>query len=73
MMLIYQPEVKGPHAKIIKEEFEGQHKEALEVKEWKDDQIKEAYSHMTAKMRKDFVAFFEKIKANMKKIIQSLS
>ena len=71
MMLVYQPEIKGPHAKIIKEEFEGQHKEALEVKEWKDDQIKEAYSHMDVKMRKAFVQVFEKINTACDTIIQT--
>lgn len=70
-MLVYQPEVKANHAKIIKEEFENEYNEALEVQEWKDDQIKEAYSHMSAKMRKDFVAFFEKINTACDTIIET--
>ncbi len=71
MMIVYQPEIKGPHAKIIKEEFEGQHAEALEVKDWKDEQIKEAYSHMDLKMRKAFVQVFEKINTACDTIIQT--
>ena len=71
MMIVYQPEVKGPHAKIIKEDFEGQYQEALEVLEWKDEQIKEAYSHMDLKMRKAFVQVFEKINTACDTIIQT--
>lgn len=59
MMMSYQPEIKGPHAKIIKEEFAAQHAEALEVLEWKDEEVKEAYAHFDAKMRKAFVQFYE--------------
>ena len=61
MMMSYQPEIKGPHAKIIKEEFAAQHAEALEVLEWKDEELKEAYSHFDAKMRKAFVQYYETI------------
>ena len=61
MMMSYQPEIKGPHAKIIKEEFAAQHAEALEVLEWKDEELKEAYAHFDAKMRKAFVQFYETI------------
>ena len=53
--------IKPAHAKVIKEEFVSQHQEALEVMEWKDEDIKEAYANFTPKMRKDFVAFYEKI------------
>jgi hypothetical protein len=61
MMMSYQTEIKGPHAKIIKEEFAAQHAEALEVLEWKDEELKEAYSHFDAKMRKAFVQYYETI------------
>ena len=61
MMMSYQPEIKGPHAKIIKEEFAAQHAEALEVLEWKDEELKEAYAHFDAKMRKAFVQYYETI------------
>ena len=70
-MIVYQPEIKGPHAKIIKEDFESQYQEALEVAEWKDPELKEAYSHFDAKMRKDFVELFEKINTACDTIIQT--
>lgn len=53
--------IKAAHAKIIKDTFEGQYEEAKEVVEWKDEQIKEGYSYMDAKKRKEFLAFYEKI------------
>ena len=59
------------HAKIIKEDFEAQYREALEVVEWKDDQIKEAYSHFDIKMRKSFLQVFEKINNACDTIIQT--
>lgn len=71
MMIGYQPEIKGPHAKLIKEDFEPQYAEAQEVKEWKDEDIKEAYAHMDAKMRKAFVEVFEKINTACDTIIQT--
>ena len=71
MMIGYQPEIKGPHAKLIKEEFESQYIEAQEVKLWKDDDIKEAYAHMDVKMRKAFVELFEKINTACDTIIQT--
>ena len=71
MLISYLPEIKGPHAKLIKEDFEKQFKEAQEVKAWKDDDIKEAYAHMDAKMRKAFVEVFEKINTACDTIIQT--
>lgn len=53
--------VKAAHAKIIKDMYEGQYNEAKEVVAWKDEQIKEGYAYMAPKMRKEFLAFFEKI------------
>jgi len=53
--------IKAAHAKIIKDMYTGQYEEAKEVVVWKDEQLKEGYAYMTAKMRKDFLAFFEKI------------
>ena len=53
--------IKAAHAKIIKDMYLGQYAEAQEVVEWKDEQIKEGYSYMTAKKRKEFLAFYEKI------------
>ena len=53
--------IKAAHAKIIKDMYQSQYEEAKEIVEWKDEQIKEGYSYMTAKKRKEFLAFFEKI------------
>tara|TARA_B100001105_G_C22377116_1_gene437817 strand:+ start:293 stop:1441 length:1149 start_codon:yes stop_codon:yes gene_type:complete len=70
-MLIYQPEIKGPHAKIIKDIFEPQYNEAIDILKWKDPDIKEAYGHFSLKMRKSFVAFFEKINTACDTVIQT--
>lgn len=70
-MLIYRPEIKANHAKIIKDDFNAEYQEALEVKEWKDPDIKEGYSHFTPKMRKDFVEFYEKINTACDTIIET--
>ena len=43
------------------ESYEANKAEAQEVLEWSDPDIKEGYSFMILKMRKDFVAFFDKI------------
>jgi hypothetical protein len=53
--------IKAAHAKIIKDIYHNQYNEAKEVVEWKDEQLKEGYSYMTAKKRKEFLAFYEKI------------
>jgi hypothetical protein len=53
--------IKAAHAKIIKDMYQSQYEEAKEVVEWTDEQLKEGYSYMTAKKRKEFLAFFEKI------------
>ena len=70
-MISYQPEVKANHAKLIKEDFDNAYQEALEVKAWKDPDIKEGYSHFTPKLRKDFVTFFEKINTACDTIIET--
>ena len=61
MMLSYQPAIKANHAKLIVESYECAKLEAIEVVEWQDEDIKEGYNFMTVKMRKDYLAFFEKI------------
>lgn len=61
MQLYNSGVIKAAHAKIIKDMYTNQYNEAKEVVLWKDEQIKEGYAYMTAKMRKDFLAFFEKI------------
>jgi len=54
-------QIKPAHAKIIKEEFQTQYEEALEVQQWQDEELKEAYSNFDKKIRDNYVAFFEKI------------
>ena len=70
-MLVYQPEIKANHAKIIKDDFGPQYQEALEVVEWKDEQLKESYSFMSAKQRKQYLAFYEKINTACDTIIET--
>jgi hypothetical protein len=53
--------IKAAHAKIIRDMYEDLYAEAKEVVEWQDEQIKEGYSYMSAKKRKEFLAFYEKI------------
>lgn len=60
-MVKYHHKIKANHAKLILESYEANKEEAKEVLEWIDPDIKEGYSFMTPKMRKEYVAFFEKI------------
>jgi hypothetical protein len=53
--------IKPAHAKIIKELYQKEFDEAQLVVEWKDEQIKEGYSYMTARIRRDFLEFYEKL------------
>lgn len=53
--------IKPNHAKIIKDDYQPAYNEALEVKAWEDEQIKEAYSNFSKQAKLDYVAFFEKI------------
>jgi len=71
LMMVYQPEVKVPHAKLIKEEFNSGYLEALEVLEWKDPYIKEAYSNFNLKLRKTYVEYYEMINTACDTIIQT--
>lgn len=55
-----EADVKAAHAKILRDMFEPGHAEALEVAEWKCEQLKEGYAHLnTATKRKQFVKFYE--------------
>jgi hypothetical protein len=53
--------VKPNHAKIIKDEYVFALEEAKELLDWQDPDIKEAYSYTDAKLRKAYLAFYEKI------------
>tara|TARA_B100000902_G_scaffold127715_1_gene127117 strand:- start:1435 stop:2595 length:1161 start_codon:yes stop_codon:yes gene_type:complete len=61
--------IKPAHAKMIKDQYELNHAEAVESLEGTCEQLKEAYSFMDKKMKKDYVAFFEKINAACDAII----
>lgn len=71
MMLSYQPVIKANHAKLIVESYECAKAEAIEVVEWQDEDIKEGYSFMNVKMRKDYLAFFEKIETACDTVINT--
>lgn len=70
-MRAYSPAIKAAHAKIIKEMFTDEYAEAQELMEWQDPDLKEAYSHFNVKMRKDFLAFFEKINSACDTLIET--
>lgn len=55
--------VKPAHAKMIKDQYESITEEAKENLAGTCDQLREAYSFMDKKMKKDYLAFFEKINA----------
>ncbi len=61
--------IKPAHAKMVKEQYEGIYAEAQENLAGTCEQLKEAYSFMDKKMKKDYVAFFEKINAACDAII----
>lgn len=69
-MRAHSTPVKPAHAKIIRDSYDSDIAEAKEIVEWKDDDIKEAYGHFTSpKMRKGYLAFFEKIHTSCDTII----
>jgi len=70
-IISYRPEIKAAHAKLIKEDFDPAYQEALEIKEWSDPDLKEGYSHFTAKDRKEYLEFFEKINTACDTTIQT--
>ena len=53
--------IKPAHAKMVKEQYEGIYEEAKENLAGTCEQLREAYSFMDKKMKKDYLAFFEKI------------
>jgi len=70
-MQSHVPEIKGPHAKIIAAQFEAGYQEAIEVVQWEDDDLKEAYSGFDVKKRKAFLQFYETINTACDTIIQT--
>ena len=63
--------IKPNHAKIIKDDFACQFEEAKELKEWKDEEIKEAYCYTTPQMRKSLLTFYERIDSACDTMIQT--
>ena len=70
-MRAHSPAIKPAHAKIIKDMFADEYAEAQELVTWEDLDIKEAYNHFDIKMRKGFLAFFEKINSACDTIIDT--
>jgi hypothetical protein len=61
MIRSYQPEVKAQQAKILRGYFERAVKEAQLVAEFKDRDIREAYSHLSARQRKEMQEIYQKV------------
>ena len=61
--------IKPAHAKIIKDQYEMITDEAKENLAGTCEQLREAYNFMDKKMKKDYLAFFEKINAACDAII----
>lgn len=61
--------IKPAHAKIIKDQYELITEEAKENLAGTCEQLREAYNFMDKKMKKDYLAFFEKINAACDAII----
>lgn len=71
-MLSYTTAIKPAHAKLILSHFSRMIDESKEVLEFKDSEIREAYSHLsTSKQRKEFHGIYEKIENACNMIIQS--
>ena len=59
--LLRAKEAKAAHARIIKEVYQRQYDEYLEVAEGKDEQLKEGYSHISKANLKKITAFYNEI------------
>ena len=71
-MLGYETKIKPAHAKLILQHFTSMIEESKEVVQFKDADIKEAYSHLPkAKQRKEFASFYEKIETACNMLIQT--
>lgn len=69
-IVAYQPIVKSAQAQIIKSHFARMRLEARQVAQFKTDEIKEGYGHMTARERKDLAKMYEKINDAVELVIQ---
>lgn len=61
MNLLRGKDAKAAHARIIKDFYQRQHDEYLELQQGKDEQLKEGYSHLTKAQVKKIVAFYHEI------------
>jgi hypothetical protein len=59
--LLRGKQAKAAHARIIKDLYTRQYEEFLEVAENKDEQLKEAYSHLSKAQLKKITAFYSEI------------
>lgn len=59
--LLRGKQAKAAHARIIKDFYQRQYDEYLEVQEGKCDQLKEAYSHLTKAQIKKITVFYHEI------------
>jgi hypothetical protein len=59
--LLRGKQAKAAHARIIKDFYQRQHDEYIELQEGKCDQLKEAYSHLSKAQVKKIVAFYQEI------------
>ncbi len=61
LSLLRGKQVKAAHARIIKDFYQRQYNEYLEVQEGKCEQLKEAYRHLSKVQIKKIVAFYQEI------------
>lgn len=59
--LLKGKDAKAAHARIIKEIYSRQYNELTEAAEGKDEQLKEAYSHLSKAQLKKIIAFYNEI------------
>jgi hypothetical protein len=59
--LLRGKQVKAAHARIIKDLYQRQYNEYLELQEGKCEQLKEGYSHLTKAQVKKIVSFYQEI------------
>jgi len=59
--LLRGKQTKAAHARIIKDYYQRQYKEYLELQEGKCEQLKEAYRHLSKAQVKKIVAFYQEI------------
>tara|TARA_B110000503_G_scaffold27827_1_gene44464 strand:+ start:843 stop:2006 length:1164 start_codon:yes stop_codon:yes gene_type:complete len=63
--------VKPAHAKIIRDSVETNIAEAHEIIAWECEQIREGFSFMTPKFRKEYLKWFEKIQTSCDTLIET--